>query len=321
MRLAELPLTDLTVPLPLSRGPARCRGLDGPGSAPLPEACHQDMADLLMVVEEARQGRDEYAVNHDGERWRVTWGSSIEGGRVMLRRGANPVPAFTALGLEPVLVNELLSLGTRSGLVVFCGEIRSGKTTVASSFVKEVAERTGVEAITIEQPAELVIEGTHGQGVVYQEIFDDMGAAMARAMRSGSRVMFVGEIRRSMEASLALTAACNGALVPMTVHGSDPAAALLRLVKLAAPEDGEYARAALAEGLAACVHLRLREGIGGHRLVEATAAIVTAREGSCPVRSLLRAGKFEQLPAVAAQQAARRRDGEFGAPQQLRRLR
>ena len=308
--LAEIDFTDIIVATGrgFSHGP-RIRGLPGPGPGqrPLPPEFAADFANLQHEVEAARPDdkRTNYAVEWDGVRYRIQRSIVDKDGEVIFfARGMWPIPPLDGFRINPQVRKQLLNLGIgeRSGLVLAVGPMRSGKTTFISSYVKSLVEQHSENALTLEDPTELKLQGQHGEGFIYQyeftdETFEDL---MAEALRSRVKYMMIGEIRTPLIAARVVRAALNGACIIASMHGGDIAQGLIRLANLAAAVDGEWARTALAEGLTAALHFSLTE-IAGRRLVGAK-ALFTEPESSCAIRNIIRQDKMELINAVVQQQ-------------------
>jgi len=78
-----------------------------------------------------------------------------------------------------------------SGLLIISGAIKSGKTTAACAIIKARLQQFGGVAVTIEDPIELPLEGSYGDGVCYQTTINketrNQLDAFRRAMRWGAK--------------------------------------------------------------------------------------------------------------------------------------
>lgn len=92
-------------------------------------------------------------------------------------------------------------------------------------------------SLTIESPAEYVVQGRHGDaGQCFQmEIKDDedWGAALKRALLWAPRYLYVGEVRTPQAAEQLLRAATSGHTVITTVQAGAPEEAFTGLLFLA----------------------------------------------------------------------------------------
>ena len=125
-----------------------------------------------------------------------------------------------------------------TGLVVIAGPTSSGKsTTLFQNMSLMLKERNyEINLITIEDPAERKIFGSHQIPVVNagnedqrEEKFTE---ALQSALRSDPDVMMVGEIRTLSAAQLTVKGALSGHSVWTTLHANSAMAALTRLLDM-----------------------------------------------------------------------------------------
>lgn len=151
------------------------------------------------------------------------------------------------------------------GLVIVCGEPGHGKTTTCVALIKERLLRFGGVTATIEDPVEFLIQGKIGDGMCIQKEvsgIDGFGPAIRDTLRSypskTHTSLFIGEVRDTDTATLALKAAVDGRLTILSVHAADVVAAVHRLISLASYQLGEeQARMLLAAGIRLVIHQRL----------------------------------------------------------------
>ncbi|MFD2274658.1 ATPase, T2SS/T4P/T4SS family [Undibacterium arcticum] len=125
------------------------------------------------------------------------------------------------LGLAKPLIDKLLARDMR-GLVLIVGEMATGKTSTASSLVVEWLKLNGGVGIALEDPVETPLNAIWGDGKCYQiPVSDRRGgykSAMRKALRTGSNIMLIGEIRDETTAAEVLKASINGHYVISTLH-------------------------------------------------------------------------------------------------------
>jgi twitching motility protein PilT len=160
------------------------------------------------------------------------------------------------------------------GLVLVCGPTGSGKTTTLAALVAEVNTRYARHIVTVENPIEY--EHAHGCSVIEQvEIgidAPDFPTALRAALRQAPDVIVIGELRDPETMRIALAAAETGHLVLATVHATDAAATVSRIVDGFPVERQNAVRQELAMALAAVL----------------TQSLVTTRSGTlAPVAELL----------------------------------
>jgi twitching motility protein PilT len=160
------------------------------------------------------------------------------------------VPNVAALGFAHPI--DLLGRLPR-GLVLVCGPTGSGKTTTLAALVGDINRRDHRHIITIEDPIEF--EHAHGTSLVEQQELGvdvpDFPSALRASVRQSPDVIVVGEMRDPDTMRLALSAAETGHLVLTTLHATDVAAAVSRIVDSFPPEGQHAVRQELAMALGA----------------------------------------------------------------------
>ena len=102
-----------------------------------------------------------YSMNYHGTFFRIEYVMSIGGELYCLRRMPLKVPSIHDLNFDRKFIQYLLSLSSHSGLILWSGATGSGKTTAISSLLVEYLNLQGGFAYTIEDPAEMPLEGTY----------------------------------------------------------------------------------------------------------------------------------------------------------------
>lgn len=182
--------------------------------------------------------------------FRVEEINSVGGVVYSLRRMPKSVPNIHKLGFDSKFIDYILSLSLNSGLIVWAGATGSGKTTSISALLSEYMRLEGGFAYTIEEPAEMPLEGEYKTlngsiGICKQVevINDDWATPLKSALRSRPRYILIGEIRTAEAASECLRAAISGHLVLTTIHASTIEDALMSITKYASDcmsEDAAY---------------------------------------------------------------------------------
>jgi twitching motility protein PilU len=190
------------------------------------------------------------------------------------------VPRLDSLTLPEMLKDLVLE---RRGLILVVGAAGSGKSTTIASMLDHRNELVSGHILTFEDPIEFLFRNK--KSIVNQrEIGADarsLQVAMKNAMRQAPDVMFIGEIRDRDTMGAALAYSMSGHLVVATMHATNAAHALNRVISFYTPET----RQALFQDLAASL-----KAIVSQRLVRAK------RSGRTPaVEILLNSGHMTDL--------------------------
>ena len=229
-----------------------------------------------------------------------------------LRALPTEIPTLAQLRLPPSLAD--LVKPTR-GLVLVCGPTGSGKSTTLAALVGEVNRTEARHVITIEDPIEY--EHRNTKAVIEQiEVGRDspsFAAALRASLRQDPDVILVGEMRDLETVSTALTAAETGHLILSTLHTSDVAQAIHRIVDVFPPTQQTQIRQQLASTLHAIVvqHLMPRSDNNGRAV--AVEVLLTNNA----VRNHIRNEKLQQL---ATEITLGRRQGMISLEDSLARL-
>lgn len=261
-----------------------------------PAEYREEIDELRQLCDQTRIGssREEFAIRHNGCSYRVSMLNSLSDSVYVLRYMADSVPTLEDLNIHPGYVSQLLQPNL-SGLVVIAGAFGQGKTTTASSLISSRLRKYGGVAITIEDPPELPLEGSHGTGICYQTWVDqgEFGDACRKTSRYTPNIIFIGEVRDSEAASEALRASINGRLVICTVHADNVAMAVERLYSLANGTVGssEDTASLLSGGLLCVMHQQL-EGKLRRPKIE---FLWVGGEESHGLRNIIRLRRFDQI--------------------------
>ncbi|HEV2721826.1 MAG TPA: PilT/PilU family type 4a pilus ATPase [Thermoanaerobaculia bacterium] len=228
----------------------------------------------------------------DGRGWRFRVNIHRQRGTLAAAIRALPseIPTINELNL-PLTLADLVK-PTR-GLVLLCGPTGSGKTTTLAAMIGEINRNEARHIITIEDPIEY--EHRNQQSVIEQiEVGRDapsFAAALRAALRQDPDVILVGEMRDLETVSIALTAAETGHLILSTLHTSDVASAIHRVVDVFPPAQQTQIKQQLALSLNAiiCQHLIPRSS-GEGRSVAVEVLLATN-----PVRNHIRNDKLTNL--------------------------
>jgi twitching motility protein PilT len=201
------------------------------------------------------------------------------------------IPRLDELNLRNVdTVRKLLSY--HNGLILVTGPVGAGKTTTLAALVAELNETREDHIITVEDPIE-VVQPACGCNVTQREVgphTKSFATALKGALREDPDVIVIGELRDLETIEMAITAAETGHLVIGTMHTSDAATTLNRLLDVFPSAQQPQIRASVAESLRGILCQRLLPGRKGG-LVLATELLV----GNTAVSALIRDGKIQGL--------------------------
>jgi len=192
----------------------------------------------------------------------------------------------------PSAIYDIVKL-TR-GLVLVTGPIGCGKSTTLASVIDYLNHHRKAHIITIEDPIEYV--HTHAECIVQQrEVGTDTESfptALKYVLRQDPDIILIGEMRDLETISAALTIAETGHLVFATLHTSDAASSINRMVDVFPPHQQPQVRSQLSFTLEAVFTQQLlpkADGVG--RVIAVEVLRVTPA-----VKNLIRDQKTEQIP-------------------------
>jgi twitching motility protein PilT len=199
---------------------------------------------------------------------------------IAARRILPGAPDFKELGL-PSVVERLA--GSHRGLLLITGPTSSGKTTTCGAIIKHINQSRRCHIVTIEDPIEILHEDDRSV-VTQREIGQDtMGFAPAlrAAMRQDPDVIFVGEIRDLETVSAALQAAETGHFVLATLHTTNVAETINRIIDFFPSHQQKQIRETLGGSLAGVITQRLIPKIGGGRVAALEIMVMNGRIREC----------------------------------------
>ena len=209
---------------------------------------------------------------------------------LVLRVITEKVPTMEQLGHPEVL--KMLARKPR-GLVLVTGPTGSGKSTIRAAMINLINTERDCHIITLEDPIEYI--HNHKQSIVNQrEINTDTKSftnALRAALREDPDVILVGEMRDAETIGIAITAAETGHLVFATLHTSDAAQTIDRIIDVFPPYQQQQIRTQLSltlQGIIAQQLLPRRDGKGRVAAME----ILVATHA---IRNLIREGKTHQI--------------------------
>jgi type IV pilus assembly protein PilB len=148
----------------------------------------------------------------------------------LLQKASN-IPEVEQLGFSDHNFQRYLDVIEKpNGIFLVTGPTGSGKSFTSFSTLKRIA-KPEKNTTTIEDPVEYEIPG-----IVQSQVNPVAGLTFARALRAFLRqdpdIIFVGEIRDTETAKIAVEAALTGHLVLATLHTNDAPGAIVRLEEM-----------------------------------------------------------------------------------------
>ena len=237
--------------------------------------------DLALALDAANR----YRVNLMFHKW---------GASGSYRMVPSAMPKLDELGLRNLdAIRKLLSY--HNGLILITGPVGAGKTTTLAAMVAELNEQRTDHIITVEDPIE-VVQSPKGCNVTQREVgphTKSFFTALKGALREDPDVIVIGELRDLETIEMAISASETGHLVIGTMHTSDAATTLNRLLDVFPPVQQTQIRASVAESLRGVVCQRLLPAIGGGLVVACEIMI-----SNTAIQALIREGKTAGLRNV-----------------------
>jgi len=235
----------------------------------------------------------DYALALSGsDRYRVNLMFQKNGASGSYRMVPEKVRTMADLGFSAHSDTLKKLLSYHNGLILITGPVGSGKTTTLASMVGYLNESRTDHIITVEDPIE-VVQPAKGCNVTQREAgthTKTFFSALKGALREDPDVIIIGELRDLETIEMAISASETGHLVIGTMHTSDAATTLNRLLDVFPPAQQTQIRASVAESLRGIVCQRLLPALDGS-LVLACEILVS----NTAIQNLIREGKSTGL--------------------------
>jgi general secretion pathway protein E len=231
---------------------------------------------------------------------------TVHGPRAVVRvlRKDQSFDQIESLGLAEDVTRLLIQCSEQTdGAILLSGPAGSGKTTTLYAVLRRIAaQRPRRSVMTIEDPVESLIDSI-SQSDLDPAAGMTLASALRSAVRQDSEVLLVSEIRDPQTAEAALQASLTGHLVFSSLHATDIAAALRRLIQLGAPVH------AIRSGVRAIVSQRLLrrlcaqcQGTGGDPPGDACGnCFGTGFRGRIPVAQAIRLDGYDPVGDALAE--------------------
>ena len=194
------------------------------------------------------------------------------------------------LGVPPSVSNFAM---LPRGFVLVTGPTGSGKATTLAAIVDLANRNRRDHILTVEDPIEF-LHRHQGCLVNQREVGEDTKSfanALKHALRQDPDIILVGEMRDLETIGVALTAAETGHLVFGTLHTSDAAQTIDRVIDVFPPHQQQQVRVQLAGALQGVVCQTLCKTTDGKGRAVATEVLVATPA----IRNLIREGKTHQI--------------------------
>ncbi|MBI4371633.1 MAG: type IV pilus twitching motility protein PilT [Elusimicrobia bacterium] len=202
----------------------------------------------------------------------------------------NAFKTFDEIGL-PRSIHDIMK--TPKGLILVTGPTGSGKSTTLASMIDDINEKRSCHIVTIEDPIEFV--HAHKRSIVNQrEVGQDtetFAAALRHVLRQDPNVILIGELRDLETIQEALNIAETGHLVLATLHTTDCAQTINRVIDVFPQHQIDQARVQLSFVLQAVISQQLLTRASGSGRALACEVLVV----NPAIRNLIREQKVQQI--------------------------
>jgi type IV pilus assembly protein PilB len=191
-----------------------------------------------MKIDEHRSpqdGRFNFKFGENEVDLRISVLPTVHGEKIVMRllRKSGGIPTLNQLGLNGTALKNLEAAILRPhGIIIVCGPTGSGKTTTLYSVLSRL-NTARVNIMSLEDPVEYKMAGVN-QVQINSAVGLTFASGLRAFLRQDPNIILVGEIRDEETTDLALQAALTGHLVFSTLHTSNAAGALPRLIDLGA---------------------------------------------------------------------------------------
>jgi twitching motility protein PilT len=223
-------------------------------------------------------------------RYRVNFFMQKNGIGSVFREIPDKIQTVDQLGLPQVIAK--LAMLPR-GLVLVTGPTGSGKSTTLAAIIDEVNRKRKDHIITIEDPIEFV-HVSQSCVINHRELGThtlSFAAALRAALREDPDVILVGEMRDLETIRLAIEASETGHLVFSTLHTTNAAKTVDRVIEVFPSAEQAQIRASLADGIRAVISQALFKRVD----IKGRIAVLEVLVATHGVRAMIREAKTHQL--------------------------
>src|SRR6185295_8194473 len=209
-----------------------------------------------------------------------------------MRHVKTNVPTFEELGLLPIV--KKIAESPR-GIVLLAGSTGCGKSTTLAAMVEHINATTKKHIITLEDPIEYVFEDN--QSVIEQrEVGLDTLSfehGLKHVLRQDPDIIMIGEMRDSISFSAAMSAADTCHLFLSTLHTTNAAQSVSRILDFFKTDERDQVRRQLVGALQAVICQRMVNTVTG--------SVTPALEimiSNATVKKLIEENHLDKLPAA-----------------------
>jgi len=202
------------------------------------------------------------------------------------------IPSFEQLGLLPIV--KKIAESPR-GIVLLAGSTGCGKSTTLAAMIEHINATTKKHIIALEDPIEYVFEDN--QSVIEQrEVGLDTLSfehGLKHVLRQDPDIIMIGEMRDSISFSAAMSAADTGHLVLSTLHTTNAAQSVSRILDFFKTDERDQVRRQLVGALQAVICQRMVNTVTG--------SVTPALEimiSNATVKKLIEENHLDKLPAA-----------------------
>ncbi len=219
-----------------------------------------------------RVGRTRFRVNITGGRYRGT--SSAE---ISLRALPTIPHKLGSLNIEPALIRNVIR--SKTGLILFGGATGSGKSTLMSSFTRELLEapNSNMKIVEFSEPVEFIYDGIErtratiwqtnlGKELIAHYGTSDFAEALKNAMRRNPDLIIIGEARDIETMQATISASMSGHQVFATMHCATVDEVIQRAVGMFPPDVRYQMSLDIMQQLRVACTQKLVEKVGGGRV-------------------------------------------------------
>ena len=205
----------------------------------------------------ATGGADCSFVNGD-HRFRINFFDSINGPCLVarpIREGSEC--DFAKLNLPEVIMQKIAK--NARGMIIVTGTTGSGKSTTMSAIINYINSTANKHILTLEDPIEFIHRDKYSL-ISQREIGQTSGGfneGLRNALRENPDVIVIGEIRDAETVNTAVSAALTGHLVISTMHTSDAASAIERMLEMFPEQQRETVASSVSLAIEAIIAQRL----------------------------------------------------------------